>query len=74
MRLREEDRNRHPHHLLCVDDLIIAGSLNMVIASKKAISKRFRMKDLGELRWVLGMEILMIKHCPLVLPLAHPHT
>ena len=43
--------------VLYVDDLIIAGSLKMVIAFKKAISKRFKMKDLGELQWVLGMEI-----------------
>ena len=44
--------------LTWVDDLIIAGSCMRVIDEfKAAISKRFKMKDLGELKWILGMEI-----------------
>ena len=44
--------------LTWVDDLIIAGSYMRVIDEfKVAISKRFKMKDLGELKWILGMEI-----------------
>lgn len=44
--------------LLWVDDLIVAGShLESVNRFKKAIADRFRMKDLGELTWVLGMEV-----------------
>lgn len=44
--------------VLYVDDLIIAGSnRSMVDAFKKAISQRFSMKDLGALKWILGMEV-----------------
>lgn len=42
-----------------VDDLIICGnSASSEIADfKRAISKRFKMKDLGALSYILGMEI-----------------
>lgn len=44
--------------LLWVDDLIICGSSAGDIGEfKKAISKRFNMKDLGALSYILGMEI-----------------
>jgi len=44
--------------LVYVDDLVIVGSSKSTIdAFKQAISGRFKMKDLGELRWVLGMEV-----------------
>ena len=44
--------------VIWVDDLIIAGSNVKVVADfKRAISTRFKMKDLGALRWILGMEI-----------------
>jgi hypothetical protein len=44
--------------LLWVDDLIIGGSSKDIIKRfKTSISKRFKMKSLGELQWVLGMEI-----------------
>ena len=44
--------------LLWVDDLIIAGNnLTEISKFKAAISKRFEMKDLGELTWILGMEV-----------------
>eukprot|EP00952_Eustigmatos_sp_NYUAD-ZCMA_P012773 51124-Eustigmatos_ZCMA.PRE.1 len=43
--------------LVYVDDLVIVGSSRRTIhAFKQAISGKFKMKDLGELRWVLGME------------------
>ncbi len=41
-----------------VDDLIIAGSTTSIVSDfKAAIGKRFKMKDTGELKWILGMEI-----------------
>jgi len=44
--------------VLYVDDLIIAGNNRGAInAFKSAISKRFKMKDLGALKWILGMEV-----------------
>ena len=44
---------------LYVDDLLIAGKNPDVIKRfKKAIQERFKMKDLGELRWMLGMEVI----------------
>lgn len=44
--------------LLWVDDLIICGNDREGIAwFKEAISKRFNMKDLGDLVWILGMEV-----------------
>ena len=44
--------------LLWVDDLIVAGSnLKTLSDFKAAISERFQMKDLGDLSWILGMEI-----------------
>ena len=44
--------------ILYVDDLILAGSSRKLIDQfKRAISERFNMKDLGALRWVLGMEV-----------------
>ena len=44
--------------LLYVDDLIITGNNRATMDRfKAAISDRFKMKDLGMLRWILGMEI-----------------
>lgn len=44
--------------IIYVDDLIITGNSHVLINTfKLAISKRFHMKDLGALRWVLGMEV-----------------
>ena len=43
---------------LYVDDLIIAGNCSETINKlKEGLSKRFKMKDLGELSFLLGMEI-----------------
>lgn len=45
--------------VLYVDDLSIAGSnLQTIERFKKAISRRFAMKDLGELKWMLGFEVV----------------
>lgn len=45
--------------VLYVDDLLIAGSsLTVVEAFKKAIAAEFEMKDMGEAKWILGMEIV----------------
>jgi hypothetical protein len=44
--------------LLWVDDLIIGGNSQAIIDKFKAdISRRFKMKALGELQWILGMEV-----------------
>lgn len=41
-----------------VDDLIITGSCPRTIRRFKAdIAKRFKISDLGELKWILGMEV-----------------
>ena len=49
--------------VLYVDDLIIAGNHRGAIdAFKAAISKRFTMKDLGALKWILGMEVRRNRH------------
>eukprot|EP00952_Eustigmatos_sp_NYUAD-ZCMA_P013640 53927-Eustigmatos_ZCMA.PRE.1 len=43
---------------LYVDDLLIAGSQRATVDRfKLAIADRFKMKDLGPLKWLLGMEI-----------------
>ena len=44
--------------LIWVDDIVVAGScMNMISDFKTAISERFKMKDLGELKFVLGLEV-----------------
>ena len=44
--------------IIWVDDLIIAGSCKQIIRDFKAsISERFSMKDLGPLKWILGVEV-----------------
>ena len=44
--------------LLWVDDIIVTGNDSECIKSFRAsIAKRFEMKDLGELQWILGMEV-----------------
>lgn len=44
--------------VLWVDDLILAASKRKTLNEyKAAISQAYQMKDLGELRWILGMEI-----------------
>ena len=44
--------------ILYVDDLIIVGStLEVVEQFKASIAERFKMKDLGQLKWILGVEV-----------------
>lgn len=44
--------------VIYVDDLLIVGNCKRMIAAfKKAISLRFKMKDLGEVKYLLGMSI-----------------
>lgn len=55
---RFEGHNQKLIVTVWVDDLIIAGSTKAIINDfKTAISKRFKMKDSGELKYILGMEI-----------------
>jgi hypothetical protein len=44
--------------VLYVDDMMIAGSNKQIVSAfKDAIKKQFEVKDLGELKWILGMEV-----------------
>ena len=44
---------------LYVDDLIIAVSNDDVINDvKRTLNKRYKMKDMGLLDWILGMEVI----------------
>jgi hypothetical protein len=55
---RFEGHNQKLIVTVWVDDLIIAGSTKAIINDfKAAISRRFKMKDSGELKYILGMEI-----------------
>ena len=46
-----------------VDDAVVVGNtMDIVNEFKGAISKRFQMKDLGNLHWLLGMEIKRDRH------------
>jgi len=48
---------------LYLDDILLAGNnLEMIEATKIWLSSIFEMKDMGEARYVLGMEI--IRNCP----------
>lgn len=45
--------------LIYVDDLLITGSSNtMIDEAKKVMHQQFKVKDLGELRYFLGIEVL----------------
>jgi hypothetical protein len=45
--------------LIYVDDLLITGSSNVLISEAKAtLNQHFKMKDLGELKYFLGIEVL----------------
>ena len=45
--------------LIWVDDLIIcASSMQQMIEFKNIFKRRFKIKDLGEVRWFLGMQII----------------
>lgn len=44
---------------LYVDDLLVAGNSRTIMDQfKTAIAQRFKMKDLGTLKWMLGMQII----------------
>lgn len=46
--------------LAYVDDMLITGSsLKMIEETKKALQQAFKMKDLGELKYFLGIEFIM---------------
>ncbi|XP_039023546.1 uncharacterized mitochondrial protein AtMg00810-like [Hibiscus syriacus] len=48
--------------LVYVDDLVITGDINELITElKKMLNSYFKMKDLGELKYFLGIEVLKSK-------------
>ena len=48
--------------ILYVDDLIVAGSsVELVELFKRAIADRFKMKDLGNLKWILGVDFFLFR-------------
>jgi hypothetical protein len=50
--------------IIWVDDLIIAGSSESVLDEvKQSLCNRFKMKDLGELAWFLGIEFKCEQNC-----------
>ena len=50
--------------LIYVDDLLIGGDSNTKIEKvKKSLELKFHMKDLGELRYFLGIEIIRPENC-----------
>ena len=52
------EKNKTLIVLVYVDDLIVCGDSRLEIEKfKSAISKRFNMKDLGDLKRILGMEV-----------------
>ena len=56
--IKNEEENQKLIVTIWVDDLIIVGSnMSIVNKFKIAISRRFNMKDIGELKWILGIEI-----------------
>jgi hypothetical protein len=58
MRVNEGGRELVLIVLLWVDDLIIAGnSKELITVFKRDIGGRFKMKDLGALKWILGFEV-----------------
>jgi len=50
--------------LLYVDDMLIVGKdKTKIVALKKALSKSFAMKDLGAVKRILGMKIVLKECC-----------
>ena len=41
---------------LYIDDILLAGNMEMIQTTKKWLSSIFVMKDMGEARYVLGVE------------------
>ena len=39
------------------DNLILSDSLDLVNKTKKELSSRFEMTDLGDINWILNMEV-----------------
>ena len=50
------------HHLIILvyvnNNLIISSSTDLVIQTKKDLSSCFKMMDLGEIHWILNMEVI----------------
>ena len=43
---------------LCVDDLVIAGTIDAVESVKAIMLGKYKMKDLGKIHLILGCEVL----------------
>ncbi|KAK9066710.1 hypothetical protein SSX86_014033 [Deinandra increscens subsp. villosa] len=56
--IREYERGRYIYLLLYVDDMLLAcDSVQVIKDTKEMLSSRFEMKDLGQARKILGMQI-----------------
>jgi hypothetical protein len=57
----------HPLHGICIvlvyvdDILIVSDSVKWIESAKRAIGDEFRMKDFGEAKFILGMDIVRNK-------------
>lgn len=49
--------------LIYVDDFLITGSsIELICEAKHSLHQQFKVKDLGELKYFLGIEVLRYKH------------
>ncbi|KAE8252610.1 hypothetical protein A4X06_0g2063 [Tilletia controversa] len=57
--IRTGDNGKHTYLLLYVDDILIAdASMDVIDEIKAALKARWRMSDLGEAKWILGISIV----------------
>ena len=55
---KNSDNNEHVRLIVFVDDVVLAGDNESVMCIKEKLEQRFKMKDLGDLSWFLGIEFV----------------